>query len=411
MKFFRNVQNIIAFRYLWSKKTTNVINIISAVSVLGIAVGVMALLSVLTFFNGLETLIIQLYDTFNPDIKIESKLGKTFQLTASKQKFLQENSNIAFFSNTLEETALLRYDNKNYYATVKGVDKAFEQVSNIKKSIIRGKYILHKDSVQYAILGYGVENALGINTFDEFNSIQIYFPNRLASAGSLDFTKAFSMTNIYPAATFSIQNDFDNKYVIVQLSVLQDLLNYKNNEVDAVEIKVKNKGEIQRLKKDLKSLFGEGFTVKDAYEQEATFYRIMKAEKWAIFAILTLILIISAFNMIGSLTILVLEKKQDIFILQLLGMNHQNVQKIFVKVGWLIALFGLGLGFVFTFTIYFVQKYFKLLKLSGNGGFVVESYPVELRFSDFVIVIILVFIIVSLASYFPSKKVLKFYNK
>lgn len=410
MKLFNNIQNSIAFRYLWSKKSTNVINIISFVSVLGIAVGVMALLSVLTFFNGLETLIIGLYDTFNPDIKIESKLGKTFVLSSAQNNKLKANNKIAYYSNVLDETALLRYDNKNYYATVKGVDKSFENVSNIKKSIIRGKYILNKDSIQYALLGLGVENALGVNTFDEFNSIQVYFPNRRATVGSLEFTQAFSMTNIYPAATFSIQNDFDNKYVIVQLQVLQNLLNYSNNEIDALEIKVKNKKDIQSVKNSLKQLFGASFTVKDAYEQEATFYKIMKAEKWAIFAILTLILIISAFNMIGSLTILVMEKKHDIFILQSLGMNHHSVQKIFIKVGWLIAFFGFCLGIILTFLIYGIQKYFKLLKLSGNGGFVVDAYPVELRVLDFIIVAILVFIIVSIASYFPSKKILT-YNK
>lgn len=372
---------------------------------LGIAVGTMALLTVLTFFNGLETLIISLYDTFNPDLKIEKVEGKTFEFNSSVKKALAQ-VHIQTYSLTLSETAMLNYEGKHYYATAKGVDNAFETVSTIKKAIIRGKYVLEKDSISHAVIGLGIENALNINIADEFNSIQLYLPNRTAGVGSLNFASAFSLANLYPSATFSIQSDFDNKYIILPLHTLQYLLKYNAETVSAVEIKVNKLQDVISIQNELQKELGLAYTIKNRFEQEETFFKIMKAEKWAVFAILTLILVIAAFNMIGSLSMLVMEKQRDIKILQAMGANQAFIQAIFMRVGLYICALGFFAGSVFSLLLYTAQKYGKLLKLSGNGGFVVEAYPVELRITDFIIVFCLVMIIGTMASYFPAKRAL-----
>ena len=394
----------IAKRYLFSRRTQNVINIISAISMLGVAVGTAALIVVLSVFNGFDGLIQMLFNSFDPDLKITIIEGKTFAANTNEFEKTKNNENIVYFSEVLEENVLLKYDEKLHPATIKGVTEEFTKTSGIDTMIVQGRFMLKKNGINYAVIGQGIAYYLSIG-LNFVNPIIVYVPKRSKKI-AVSAENAFNKKVIYPSGIFSIQQDFDTKYIITNIAFVRDLLNYKN-EVSAVELKLKENANVDEVKQEIINILGNKFNVKDRYEQHELFYKIMKSEKWAIFLILSFILLIASFNIIGSITMLIIDKKNDIFTLNSLGANQKTIRRIFLYQGWFISVLGAIIGLILGGLICWAQITYGLVKLEGSGSFIIDSYPVAFKALDFVYVLAIVVVIGFVGAWFPSRYVLK----
>lgn len=383
----------IARRYLFGKKSINAINIITGISVLGITIGTAALILILSVFNGFESLISGYFNAFNPEIKMLPVKGKTFTYTKEMQQKLDSINGIVAYSKVLEEVVMFRYDELQDFGIIKGVDDQFNVVNQIDSTLRRGNYKVNADvSVKYAIVGSGLAGKLNINTENSFTPVQVYIPKR-KSGGPLD--NFFLQTNVYPSGVFAVQNETDFKYVVTSLDVVQYLLQQKD-QFSALEIKTK--GRIKEVKSTLQEAFGPSFVFKNRFEQDEVFMKIMNMEKWISYLIVSLTLFLVAFNMIGTLWMIVLDKKKDIAILKAMGATKLLIRKIFVFEGMLIALLGLIFGSVIALIFYFLQKQYGLVGIPD--GFVINAYPIRIEALDFIIVgltVLLIGFIISLA--------------
>ena len=370
----------------------------------GVAIGTIALIVVLSVFNGFDNLVQSLFNSFDPDLKITSVIGKTFPSNNEKIQMLEKADGILFLTEVVEENALLKYDERQYIATIKGVDENFVKMSGIDSMIIDGDFTLVKDGKPYAVIGQGVafNLAVGLN----FISPVIFYVPRNTKLISMNPAKAFNRKYIFPSGIFAIQQDFDSEYVIVPLFFARDLLGY-TNEVSAIEIKVDPAYETSVVQENIKELLGPDFSVKNRFEQQELLYKIMKSEKWAIFLILTFILIVASFNIIGSLTMLIIEKKKDIGILRSMGTSLSMLRRIFLYEGWMISLFGAFSGLILGTLICWVQQHFGLIKLQGSGSFVIDAYPVSIEMLDVMWVFLTVLLIGYLAAWYPVRYITK----
>jgi len=388
----------IAKRYLFSKKSTNAINIISGVSATGIAFGTMALLIVLSVFNGLEGLVTGLYDTFNPDIKITPKTGKVFTPDSTVLAQIKQLEGLTDVSLVLEEIAVLQHEERTAICRLKGVEPNYLKVAQVDTAIIRGKFDIAQ---QGAVLGLGIEIELGVNVFDDFNTMSVYMPKRTAKA-TLNPEKAFKKGGLKPVGTFSIQESFDKEFVFVPLAFLQQLMDYKQ-EVSHIEIALNNEENLADIQQQITQIMGSNFEVKNRFEQNEFLYKVMQSEKWAVYFILSLILMVASFNIVGSLSMLVVEKKKDIGILKSMGATKQLVRSIFLTEGVLLALLGGIIGMLLAFFICLAQQVFGIVKIGGQN-LLIDTYPVQMNPLDFLLVFITVSIIALLASWWPAKK-------
>lgn len=392
----------IAWRYLFSKKSTNVINVITGVTMLGMGVGTMALVLVLSVFNGFEGLVISLYGEFNPDIRVQSAKLKTFEADDELLAKLEKLDGIDQISFTLEEKGILKNSENEFIAHIKGVDSNFKKVSEVEENIIRGRYL--NADVPELVLGAGIQSVLRVAVEDPLARLSVYLPKRGKTTGlSLNPSAAFNRKEIKPVGAFSIQQSFDNEYVLVPIDFLRDLLDYKTAATYA-EIKLEKDVDADEVKDELQKILGDDYLVKTRYEQNETLYKIMQTEKLAVFAILSFILLIAAFNIIGSLSMLVLEKKKDISILKVLGADASWIRKLFLLEGFLTAIVGAGAGMILAFIICVVQIQFGIVKLQGSGSFIIDAYPVDMQWVDFVMVAVLVVGISLFAALLPANR-------
>ncbi|RMF23470.1 MAG: FtsX-like permease family protein [Bacteroidetes bacterium] len=387
----------IAARYLVAKKTTNAINIITGISVLGIAIGTAALVLVLSVFNGFEDLIAGLFSKFNPDVKVAPARGKTFEPDSATLQRLLQLDEVLHLSQTLEEVAFFEYRESQDFGILKGVDSNFARVTGIDSTVVEGVYKLREGRRYLAVLGAGMRNKLTVNTGDVFEPLKVFMAKRTASAGlgSQPFRKRFC----YPVGTFKIQQDFDNQYVLADLEFARDLLGY-DREISALEIKLAPGADVPAAVAAIQGVVGPDFSVKDRYRQEEAFLKLMNIEKWMSFAILSLMLVLVAFNMIGSLWMIVLEKKKDIAILKSMGADDRLVRRIFLGEGLLLVGAGLLLGFLFAVVLYAIQKTYGIVPIPE--GFVVDAYPISMRPIDFLAVTAVVLTIGLLAALPPA---------
>lgn len=392
----------IARRYLISKKSVNVINIISGVSVAGVTVGTFALVVILSVFNGLDTTIKSLFSSFDPDIKISASIGKSFDLNDGNFDAIRQLPEVASVTPVIEEDALLRYGERQYFATVKGVPVEYSQTSGLDSSFITvGKFILEADQIPFAVVGQGVAYFLsvGLNFSDP---IHIYTLKK-GTRGRPSLQTAFIHSSIYASGIFSNQQEIDSKYILVPFEFAGELFQM-NGRVTAVEIALKEGISDKDAKAEIESVLGENFVVKTQFEQHELFYRVMETEKWAIFLILGFVLVIASFNILGSLSMLIIDKKADIAILQSMGANQKLVRTIFLFEGWMISLAGAVFGLIFGILICWIQIEFGILKIPGNeGAFIFSSYPVEIRVTDLLAVFLLVSGIGFLAAWYPIR--------
>lgn len=392
---------LFAWRYFKSKKSTNAINIIAWVTVTAMAVGTAALVVVLSIFNGFEGLVKTLYSSFYPDIRITSAQQKVMLLDSTTLQKIRLLKNIEAVSMVVEENVHLQNGEYKTNAVIKGVDDFYAKVSGVPERVTNGKFETGTDDNPELVLGVGIENALSLLSDRSLTPVTAYLPKKgiAASDNPMD---AISTVNLQPVGSFSIQQDFDNKYVITNLSVLKQMLGLKANEYSSAEIKLKEPAAEKEVIASVQQLLGKNYLIENRYQQNRSLFSVMQMEKWAIYGILSLILIIAAFNMIGALTMLVLEKEQDIQILQAMGAGKSFIQKIFLTEGVLLAFAGSLIGIVLALIFSYLQVTFKLIPLQGS--FVIDYYPVKILISDLLLVIATVFVIGLLASWIPSVK-------
>ncbi|MBK0381988.1 ABC transporter permease [Pedobacter sp. SD-b] len=389
----------IAKRYLFSKKSTNAINIISGISMLGVFVGSAALIVILSAFNGLEDLVISLSNTLNPDLVIEPSQGKTFDPGTQQLAQVSHNPKVAIYSEILQEKALLRYDNNQFIGEIKGVSNSFLRNKELKNTLLQGSFILNQDDKDYAVIGSTVQYTLGININDPLRLLEIYSPNRSSSSG---FTPADEFVSRYlpPSGVFESNQESDNE-VIIPIKVARALLKEPKN-ISSAEIILKDPNQAEAAKQELQKLLGDNYIVKDRIQQNALLYKILNTEKWAVYLILTFVLVIATFNIVGSLTMLVIDKQKDIAILNSLGANKKMIRQIFLFEGLMISFIGCALGLVFGGIFCFLQVRYGIIAMS-QGNTIVDAYPMAIRYSDFILVFITVFVIAFIASFISSR--------
>jgi len=392
----------IAKRYLFAKKKRNAINIISAISVGGVMIGTMALVIVLSVFNGFDKVIKSLINSFDPDLKITLVEGKVFDPDSANKSKILELPGVLDISEVLEENALLRYDQRQYIATMKGVDERFGNTSGIDSMIVDGDFILEKDGRPFTVIGQGVAYSLRVG-LSFINPLVIYVPERVGKINMANPTGAFRKFPVYPSGVFGIEQEYDAKYIILPIQNVRELLDY-TNEVSALEIKLRDGEDEEQLQKQVQKILPPNYIVKTRYQQNETFYRIMRAEKWAIFMILTLILLIASFNIIGSLSMLIIDKQDDIISLRNLGADSATIKKIFLFEGWLISLSGSFLGILLGTGIAWIQDKYDIIRLAGSDSFVLDSYPVDIQIPDILLIWLTVVLIGFFAALYPVRK-------
>jgi lipoprotein-releasing system permease protein len=391
-----------AWRYFKAKKSTNAINIISWVTAGVIAFSTLCQVLVLSVFNGFEDLVKSLYSNFYSDVKVVPDKGKTFTLTQTQLDQMRRIPGIKGTSFDVEEKALLQNGDQQTVVLLKGVDSNYYKVSGVPEKMYHGVFNVGTLDNPKLVLGAGIESAIGIQADRNLFPITVFLPKKTSSDNPNPLS-ALSEGNAMTSGSFAIQQDFDNKYVLTNLPFMKQQMNYQPDEYSALEISLFNPDKSAEFTKTLQKTLGDKYKVLTKYEQNTSLYNSMRLEKWFIFAVLTLILIIAAFNMVGALTMLVLEKRKDISVLQSMGADKSLIQKIFLSEGILLAVVGAATGIILALIIAFLQIKFHLIKLVGNS-FLIDYFPVKLVITDFILVAFTALVIAFAASWFPAKK-------
>jgi len=347
-----------------------------------------------------------IFNTFDPDIKITAAAGKTFIPDTTRLKLLAKVEGLSCYSLTIEDNALLKYGSRQYIATIKGIDDNYAMVSNIDSSMWEGEFVLRNNKGRsYAVPGLGVATHLGIRV-SFITPLEIIYPKK---TGSININAENSLNHkfIFPSGIFEVEKEYDSKYVYIPLDFARELTETEKG-VSTIEIKFSNNADPRAVQKDIKKIFGKDFVVQNHNEQQAIFYKVMRSERLAIFFILTLILIIASFNIIGSLTMLIIEKERDIEILKSLGADNNLIRKIFIFEGWLISIIGAFSGIILGFFICWLQQTYGLVKLHSES-LIMDSYPIVLKIKDFIIVPGTVLLIGYWAAWYPVRFLTKKY--
>ncbi len=392
-----------AWRYFKAKKSANAINIIAWVTTAVIGFATCCQILVLSVFNGFEDLVKSLYSSFYTDLRIVPKDGKTFLITPAQLAQIRQQPYLTDIAMIVQEKALLQNGETQTVINLKGVDEHYRNVSGVADKITNGSFETGTADSPELVIGYGLQNAAGISINAAFTPDQLTIILPKKNSSSSDPTASISEGNAVATSVFAIQQDFDNNYAITNVDFIKQQMGMEPNEFTAAEIKLKDPQNIEDSQKKLQQLMGENYTVQTRFQQNMSLYNTMRMEKWAIYAVLTLILIIAAFNMVSALTMLVLEKKKDISILQSMGGNQALIQKIFLSEGLLLGFIGAAGGILLAVIICLLQIKFKLIKLQG-GSFLIDYFPVKLVALDFVLVAGTAAAIALLASLVPAIK-------
>ncbi len=387
----------IARRYFFSRHSTTAVNILAGISITGLVVGTAALLVILAAFNGLEDLVKGFYATFDPDLKVSAKVGKNFPYDEKQTKDLLKWDDIESISPVLEERVLLRYREQEFIASLKGIDSTFTRTTDIDEAVFRGNYrVSHPD----AVLGIGVAWHLGLSTTGRTEAVQLYVP-KASARNMLQPDRAFNQDVVYAAGIFAVQPDFDARYVLSDLHRLQQMSDQEGT-VSSLDIRLADGARLNRTQRNVQDFFGDGFRVENRNEQQAAFFKVMKAEGLITYLIFSLVLLISSFTLLGSLSMMILDKKKDIHTLWFLGMTKKQLRQIFLYEGVIITISGALVGLVLGGIIVLLQHYFGLV---GMGpGYIVDAYPVRLNITDVAKVVATVLVIGSVISVISSRR-------
>ncbi len=394
--------SLFAWRYFKAKKSTNAINIIARISVIAIAVVTAALIVVLSVFNGFEGLVKSLYNDFYSNLKLLPATGKTFYLSETQLRKLQQIPGVRFIEPVIEEKAILI--NGDYKATVslKGVARTYENASGLPGHIVRGRFEVGNEEAPALVLGAGIENALGVLADRTVESITIYVPNRKATVHT-DPLEALQSRNAAVSGSFIVQQEFDNQYAFTNIYFMRSLLQLSDNQYSAVEIFTPDEKQTGRIQQQVQQLLGNQYKVSDRYQLNQNLYAAMQIEKVVIYGVAFLILLIAAFNIVGSLSMLVLEKQKDIAVLKAMGAGNNLVQAIFLKEGLLLALMGGAAGIVMAIIICMLQSRYHVIKLGGQS-FLIDYYPVQMQAGDFERIAAIILVIGFIAAWLPARK-------
>jgi len=368
-----------------------------------VAVGTAALVIVLSVFNGFESVVKSLFSVFDPDIEITIAKGKTFHNYELNADQIRALPGVISYTEVVEENALLHYNKQQYLATIKGVDSLYQHKSPLDSLMVNGIMLLQEDSLDFAVPGYGIAYYLGLDMNAPDNFISVYIPKRKGNITGLP-QESFSSEIIRPMGIFSVQQDFDDKYMLVPLRFARRILDY-TDEVTGIEIRLEKGADASEIQKRIAGIAGPEFKILNRFQQQEVLYKIMKSEKWAVFLILTFILIIASFSVVGSLSMLILDKQKDITILRSLGAEDKTIRQIFFLEGLLISFTGALAGLILGLLICFVQQQFGLVKLQGSGSFIMESYPVKLMATDLLYVFLTISVIGAAAAWLPVKRI------
>jgi len=403
-----NITSKIALRYFFSKKSLNIINIISRISITGITIGTFALIVVLSVFNGLDILIKSMFNKFDTDLKITPKTGKYIEYDSIKFEKIKQITGIELMSGSLDENALIEYKQQQMVVNIKGVESNFHLLNRMDTTVLHGKWLLEKDSNFYALIGGGIAWKMMINPENTI-PLRVYMPTQHTSV-SFNPDEAFQSISVWVSGVYYIQQEIDYKYVILPYHLVAEL-SENVGKYSYLELKMKNNANIFDVKNKILDILGKDFLVQDRYEQHEVLYKIMKSEKWIIFLILSFIIIIASFNITGSVTMLLLEKRKDINIMKSFGMENSQLVSIFTKHGMTVCLSGILLGAFLGYLFCYLQQKFGFIQLPVDGGFVINSYPIEFLWIDFFSIFGIVLIIGFLATYIPVRIAIKRIDK
>lgn len=392
----------LSWRYLKGKRGANAVPVLSRISMVAIGVGAAAMIILFSVFNGFEGLVKDLYKAFYPDVRITASKGKFFNLNDNQLQSIQELDGITAISCVIEDNVLLNSSSdEKRVARLKGVDKNYFKVNSIKEYISNDNVKLITQPVRNAIIGEQLLNQLGLDVNNVFSIMEAFYPNPKISPSEMAQSpdRAFNSIRLRPDATFTVQDDFDGSYVLADISIVQELLQ-EPNKYSSLEIAVANSGSVSNVIKQIQQELGDEFVVQNRFEQNQSLYMIMSSEKWAVYGILVLVLMIAAFNMVGALSLLVLEKQKDIGILKAMGARDKHISSIFLAEGALWAFIGGGGGLLLGIILCLCQQQFGWITLGGS--FIIEAYPVRLHISDILVVLGTILVIGLLASWFPA---------
>lgn len=399
-----NLPFYIARRYLFSPKKVGVINIISGISMCGVALATLALVCTLSVFNGFQEMVAGFFTTFDPELKITTTHGKVFSPTHPALAQIRQWPDIKIWAETLEENALVQYKERQLVATIKGVDENFRQLTTIDSLLHGGGTFILRDSiVDYAVMGVGLMAELG-SGIQFVDALRIYAPRRNEKINLLNPTSAFNRHYLHsPGVVFMVnQQKYDDHYLLTSIEFARKLFDY-TDEVSAIELKLTQESSIDKVQKKIQAALGNEFKVENQYEQQADVFRVMEIEKLISYLFLTFILTVACFNVIGTLTMLILDKSEDVETLRRLGANDRLICRIFLFEGRLISFIGAFIGIIVGIILCLLQQTFGFITLGESGQFVVDAYPVSVHISDILLIFITVVIVGSLAVWYPVR--------
>ena len=398
-----NLPFYIARRYLFSKKKHNAINIISGISVCGVALATLALVCTLSVFNGFQDMVAGFFTAFDPELKITIREGKVFEPQGAAFQEVRSLPEIGVWTETLEENAMVQYKDRQAMAIIKGVEDNFEELTSIDSLLYgAGEFILHDSIVDYGVVGVELISELGTG-LQFVDPLQVYAPKRNVRVNMANPSASFNRDYLFsPGVVFVVnQQKYDARYILTSLSFARNLFNY-DTEVSAVELKLKPGADVTAVQRKIARILGDEFVVLDRYEQQADVFRIMEIEKFISYLFLTFILAIACFNVIGSLSMLILDKREDVETLRNLGADDRLIARIFLFEGRLISLFGALSGIVLGLLLCYIQQRFGIISLGGgNGSFIVDAYPVSVHVTDVVLIFITVITVGFLSVWYP----------
>ena len=392
----------IARRYLFAKKSHNVINIISLISATGIGIGSMALIIILSVYNGFDTLIKSFYEEYQPDFIITPSTGKSFSTNTAQFSRIATLEGVGACTPVVEETVFALYGNRQSIVSMKGVDTSYGAVSGIEKNIVEGQFKTRFGSLNNVIIGSQLARTLRLRVrFIE--PLELYFPERIGQISTINPTASLNNETLHPSGIISLNQEFDQSGIFVPISVARQLLSYSDDEATSVEVYLD--GGNLWVEKEIEEILGDGFVVKNKYEQNDTLYKMMKSEKFAVYLILFFVIVIISVNIFGSLSMLLMDKKGDVQTYRSMGAADSLVNSVFVLQGWLISVIGTVVGIVLGLVLCFIQQYFKVITMPGN--YIIDSYPIDVHFTDVLITFVGVVGIGYLIAIIPVKLFLK----
>lgn len=389
----------LAWRYLRGKRSANAVPVLSRISMVAIAVGSCAMIVLFSVFNGFEDLIKDLYKAFYPEIRISPAKGKFFALDEQKLTAVRTLNGVTALTTVIEDNVLINSNDEQHVATLKGIDRHYMEVNNVKPYIIEGRDSVIEGAVPTAIAGLRIVNQLGMDVNNVFSRLHIYYPNTEAENLAANPMSAFQNLQLKPDGVFRVQDEFDSRFILAPITLVQELF-LQPGQYSSVELSLGQGADADMIKEQLQQLLGKEYEVNTRYEQNRTLYMVMKTEKWAVYVILVLVLLIASFNMIGALTLLVLEKQKDIAILRAMGAQAGSIRRLFFTEGVLWAVTGGSLGLLVGGLLCLGQQQFHWIRL--EGAFIIEAYPVTMQFTDFLVIFATVVVVGLLAAWYPA---------